>query len=295
MTHPFPPLTDVAPSATIEVSSAISSSSFPSIAAASTARGRSTAVPVAILRSDVVKLGKPPPTPSALTSADAETLAGRKCKLNRTSARGVANLTPEQLAKKRAKDRQAQRAIREKTKAHMNFLERRARELSSQKPYLDIQAVLRQNEIIQAENREIRQGLKAIMDILQPLLGKHKLNTLPSTPSINATHIPSVTSTPPLSNSLCFSANSQRSAAGEQPYTESAASTETASSTAQGAFASSTARHHIATSGPAYSCIAFDYQRHKMAHGLASGGSDERMGFSFLLNASQQVPKMEGL
>ncbi|KAI3055903.1 hypothetical protein CBS147353_11254 [Aspergillus niger] len=294
MTTPLPPLTDVAPSATIEVSSAISSTSFPSIAAASTAQGRSTAVPVATLRSDVVKLEESPPTPSALTSADAKTLTGRKRKLNWTSARGVANLTPEQSSKKRAKDRQAQRAIREKTKANINFLERRVRELSSQKPFLDNQAVLRQNEIIQAENREIRQGLKAIMDILQPLLGKHKLNTLPSTPSTNATHIPSVTSTPPLSNSLWFSANSQRSAAGE-PYSESAASTETASSTAQAAFTSSTARHDITTSGPACSRIAFDYQRHNMAHGLASGGSDERMGFNFLLDASQQVPKVEGL
>ncbi|GKZ63276.1 hypothetical protein AnigIFM49718_011346 [Aspergillus niger] len=292
------PLADVAPPATIEVSSAIPSSSFSSTAAASSAQGRSTAVPVATLRSNVVKLEVSSPTPSALTSADAETLAGRKHKLNCTSARGLANLTPEQLAKKRARDRQAQRAIREKTKAHINLLERRVRELSSQKPFLDLQAVLRQNEIIQAENREIRQGLKAIMDILQPLLGKHKLNSLPSTPSTTATHIPSVRSTPPLSDSLCFSgfsANSQRTAAGEQPYTESAASTEASSSTAQAAFTSSTARHDITTSGPAYFRIAFDDQRHNLAHGLASGGTDERMGFNFLLDASQQVPKVEGL
>ncbi|KAI3059182.1 hypothetical protein CBS147353_10593 [Aspergillus niger] len=289
------PLADVTFPATIEVFPAIPSSSFPSTAAASTAQGRSTAVPVATLRSNVVKLEKSSPIPSALTSADAETLAGHKHKLKSTSARGVANLTPEQLAKKRVRDRQAQRAIREKTKAHIDLLERRVRELSTQKQFLDLQAVLRQNEIIQAENRKIRQGLKAIMDILQPLLGDHKLNTLPSTPSTTATHISSVTSTPPLSNSLCFSANSERSAAGEQPYTESAASTGASSSTAQAAVTSGTARHDITTSGPAYSRIVFDDQRHNMAHGLASGGTDERMGFNFLLDASQRVPKVEGL
>lgn len=184
----LPPLTDVAASANTE-SSSIPSASFSSSAVAaavtpSTVQGPSTAAPVATPGSDVVKL-EDSPTPSALTSADAETPApdnngtpatgaGRKRKLNCTSARGVANLTPEQLAKKRANDRQAQRAIRERTKAHIDSLEQRVRDLSSQKPFLDLQAALRQNEVIQAENREIRHGLKAIMDIIQPLLGQQE-------------------------------------------------------------------------------------------------------------------------
>lgn len=117
------------------------------------------------------------PTPSGYTDiatpdAPSTASAGRKRKLNSTSARGVANLTPEQLAKKRANDRQAQRAIRERTKAHIDSLEQRVQELSSQKPFLDLQAALKQNEAIQAENREIRQALKAVMDIIQPLVGK---------------------------------------------------------------------------------------------------------------------------
>lgn len=127
---------------------------------------------------DDVKL-EDSPTPTGLNSADAETPAsdnggpaGRKRKLNSTSARGVANLTPEQLAKKRANDRQAQRAIRERTKTHIDSLEQRVRDLSSQKPFLDLQAALKQNEAIQAENREIKQGLKSIMDIIQPLVGR---------------------------------------------------------------------------------------------------------------------------
>ena len=42
-----------------------------------------------------------------------------------SSSRGVANLTPDQLAKKRANDREAQRAIRERTKNTIEQLERK--------------------------------------------------------------------------------------------------------------------------------------------------------------------------
>ncbi|OJJ73580.1 hypothetical protein ASPBRDRAFT_121969 [Aspergillus brasiliensis CBS 101740] len=303
----LPPLTDVAASANLD-SSSIPSAPFASSSSAggdaATAAATAAAAPVATPGSDVVKL-EDSPTPSALTSADAETPApdnngtpatgaGRKRKLNCTSARGVANLTPEQLAKKRANDRQAQRAIRERTKAHIDSLEQRVRDLSSQKPFLDLQAALRQNEVIQAENREIRQGLKAIMDIIQPLLGQQeKPNTLTATPAATNHRIPSVTSTPPLSDAFRFSANSQRSAAGEHPFAETTTNPE-ASSTAHAAFTSSTARREITATGPASFRIAFDYQRHNLAHGLDFGGTDERMGFNFLLDASQQVPKVEG-
>lgn len=100
----------------------------------------------------------------------ASTTAGRKRKLNGTSSRGVANLTADQLAKKRANDRQAQRAIRERTKGHIEALEQQVRDLSSQKPFLDLQAAIQHNERIRSENRDLRRGLKAAMDIIQPLL-----------------------------------------------------------------------------------------------------------------------------
>jgi len=122
------------------------------------------------------------PIPSRATSTDADglldngsTTAGRKRKLNSMSSRGVANLTPDQLAKKRANDRQAQRAIRERTKGHIEALEQQVRDLSSQKPILDLQAALHQNEAIRAENSELRQGLQAAMDIIQPLMAKSEL------------------------------------------------------------------------------------------------------------------------
>lgn len=104
------------------------------------------------------------------------TTAGRKRKLNSSSARGVANLTPDQLAKKRANDRQAQRAIRERTKINIEALEQQVRDLSSQKPYLDLQAALQHNERIKAENRELRRGLKTAMDIIQPLLARPEVS-----------------------------------------------------------------------------------------------------------------------
>lgn len=93
-----------------------------------------------------------------------------------TSSRGVANLTPEQLARKRANDREAQRAIRERTKNQIDRLNLRIQELESQQPYNDLQVVLRQKEAIQAENEDIRRRLASVLAIIQPILGAQGLN-----------------------------------------------------------------------------------------------------------------------
>ena len=95
------------------------------------------------------------------------------------SARGVASLTPEQLAKKRANDREAQRAIRERTKAQIETLERRIQELTSQQPYQELQTVLRQKDAIQAENDEIRRRLASVLSIIQPIIGAQGLTGEP--------------------------------------------------------------------------------------------------------------------
>jgi hypothetical protein len=86
------------------------------------------------------------------------------------SSRGVANLTPEQLARKRANDREAQRAIRERTKNQIDRLNQRIRDLESQQPYHDLQVVLREKEAVEAENADIRKRLESIVGILQPVL-----------------------------------------------------------------------------------------------------------------------------
>ncbi len=99
-------------------------------------------------------------------------------------SRGVAHLTPDQLAKKRANDREAQRAIRERTKGQIETLERRIQELTSQQPYQDLQHVVRQKEMVEAENEDIKQRLRSVLNILQPLIEPNVLNgNLNATPS----------------------------------------------------------------------------------------------------------------
>ncbi|KKK18949.1 hypothetical protein P175DRAFT_0499680 [Aspergillus ochraceoroseus IBT 24754] len=300
----LPPLSDPVPSPALEPSRF--SSSAPAVSQPPAANAP------ALNDSGFVKL-EDPPTPLGMTCASADagalltpgdmsnnagppatTAAGRKRKPNSTSARGVANLTPEQLAKKRANDRQAQRAIRERTKTHIESLEERVRELSSQKPFLDLQAALKQNEAIQAENRELRQGLKAIMDIIQPLMGKQEaLSNDPSTtvPAAAAAAASLMPSTSPFMENNAFAANTQRASTMERSYTESIASVETPSSTHSAPTLGS--RRDSASGNHASLRVAFDYQRHNLTHGLDFGG-DERMGFNFLLDPTQQVPKMEG-
>lgn len=86
------------------------------------------------------------------------------------STRGVANLTPEQLARKRANDREAQRAIRERTKNQIDALNRRIQDLESQQPYHDLQLVLRDKEVIEAELHDTRKRLESIISIASPAL-----------------------------------------------------------------------------------------------------------------------------
>lgn len=88
-----------------------------------------------------------------------------------STSRGVANLTPEQLAKKRANDREAQRAIRERTKSQIEALERRIEQLTAQQPYQDLQHVVRQKEAVEAENEEIKRRLTSVLGILHSIVG----------------------------------------------------------------------------------------------------------------------------
>lgn len=80
--------------------------------------------------------------------------------------RGVANLTPEQLAKKRANDREAQRAIRERTKNHIEGLERRIKELESQQPFQELQQALRERDHAEQECVELRQKLRDVAQVV---------------------------------------------------------------------------------------------------------------------------------
>ncbi|KAH7139307.1 hypothetical protein B0J11DRAFT_40519 [Dendryphion nanum] len=114
------------------------------------------------------------------------------------SSRGVANLTPEQLARKRANDREAQRAIRERTKNQIDRLNQRISELESQQPYNDLQVVLREKEAIQAENADIRKRLESVISIIQPILrASGGLNELAAAAERSPLHLLPVPPHPP--------------------------------------------------------------------------------------------------
>lgn len=84
--------------------------------------------------------------------------------------RGVRHLTDAQLAKKRANDRESQRAIRERTKKQIETLESRVKELESGEAYQRLHAIIKEKEVLQVENEEIRSRLASVLSILQPIV-----------------------------------------------------------------------------------------------------------------------------
>ena len=125
----------------------------------------------------LVATNSPAPSYSSTTTTATTTPNRKRRATTLTGSRGVANLTPEQLAKKRANDREAQRAIRERTKGQIEQLEKRIQELTAQKPYQELQDVVRQKGVVEAENEDIRRRLASVMSILQPICGSSLLGT----------------------------------------------------------------------------------------------------------------------
>ncbi|PNP42325.1 hypothetical protein TGAMA5MH_06007 [Trichoderma gamsii] len=78
----------------------------------------------------------------------------------RKGTRSVSTLTPAQLARKRANDREAQRAIRARTKEHIERLERELAELKGvQSRDRKVQELLRRNKILEEEITRLREHL----------------------------------------------------------------------------------------------------------------------------------------
>ncbi|KAI2630160.1 hypothetical protein GGS21DRAFT_218547 [Xylaria nigripes] len=78
----------------------------------------------------------------------------------RKAIRSVSTLTPSQLARKRANDREAQRAIRARTKEHIENLEREIDELRSQQNRdQTVQDLLGRNRALEDEVRRLRDSL----------------------------------------------------------------------------------------------------------------------------------------
>lgn len=74
--------------------------------------------------------------------------------------RSVSTLTPSQLARKRANDREAQRAIRARTKEHIERLERELEELKSRHSRDEtVQDLLKRNKALERELMALRESL----------------------------------------------------------------------------------------------------------------------------------------
>ncbi|KAK0116906.1 hypothetical protein ONS96_012752 [Cadophora gregata f. sp. sojae] len=78
---------------------------------------------------------------------------------SRAGTRSVASLTPEQLARKRANDREAQRSIRQRTKTHIEELEQRIRDLSQDQDARDFEQIKRRNAELEEELRQLKELL----------------------------------------------------------------------------------------------------------------------------------------
>lgn len=206
---------------------------------------------------------------------------GKKRRTAATSSRGVANLTPDQLAKKRANDREAQRAIRERTKNQIENLERKIQELTSQQPYQELQHVLRQKEAVEVENADIKKRLASVISLIQPILGRHGPETssfsVPAEASTHVPHRPDSTSNPHLSiTSTVPSPPETTPPGGSAPW--------------QAPSAQMGQEPRTFSQVQNMQAQQLNQQRHDMAHNLDMG--PERLGLEFLLDASHRINKI---
>ncbi|PGH17559.1 hypothetical protein AJ80_04737 [Polytolypa hystricis UAMH7299] len=256
--------------------------------------------------------------------------AGRKRKAN-GSSRGVANLTPDQLAKKRANDREAQRAIRKRTKAQIEALEEQVRELTSQQPYQDLQTALREKQAFQAENDEIRRRLASVLAIVQPIVDASSLlrgdsrnsfsgllngsaSNNPSWSGQSQADLPSPAShpeahtrpPPPPSQPNAVSESNLRTSLSLEhtPATTSYPGSPGSVDTSSPATAATSTSYALRQNWQGHSAIPqsegqsyaaanpWDHQTRILSHGLDFTGTGERLGLNFLLDSSQRVPKV---
>ncbi|PVH68489.1 hypothetical protein DL98DRAFT_215876 [Cadophora sp. DSE1049] len=84
---------------------------------------------------------------------------GPKRRASRAETRRVASLTPEQLARKRTNDREAQRSTRQRTKNHIEELEQRIRELSEDQDARNYEQIKKRNADLEEELKQLREAL----------------------------------------------------------------------------------------------------------------------------------------
>ncbi|KAG5991786.1 hypothetical protein E4U43_003936 [Claviceps pusilla] len=84
----------------------------------------------------------------------------KSCSSKRKGTRSVSTLTPSQLARKRANDREAQRAIRARTKEHIERLEHELEELRSNHGRdKTVQDLIRRNKALEEELRQLKESM----------------------------------------------------------------------------------------------------------------------------------------
>ncbi|KAF2758563.1 hypothetical protein EJ05DRAFT_500081 [Pseudovirgaria hyperparasitica] len=119
------------------------------------------------------------PSHEGYSSADSEskkqaglqTPQGRKRRPSRAGTRSVTTLTAAQLERKRANDREAQRAIRQRTKDHIESLERRISELTSTDVNARLMSTLERNTALESENEQLRSRLHQALNSLHSMEG----------------------------------------------------------------------------------------------------------------------------
>lgn len=80
---------------------------------------------------------------------------------SRGGKRSVTHLSKAQLARKRANDREAQRNIRQRTKEHIENLEKKVKELEEYNRSTSMDRVIRRNKELEAEVEELRAQVAA--------------------------------------------------------------------------------------------------------------------------------------
>ncbi|KAH7110449.1 hypothetical protein EDB81DRAFT_672050, partial [Dactylonectria macrodidyma] len=94
--------------------------------------------------------------------------------------RSVSTLTPWQLARKRASDREAQRAIRARTKEHIERLEREIAELKSKISHdLTVQGLLQKNRALEEEMFRLEETMRQSFGHSYARLGNDASAVLP--------------------------------------------------------------------------------------------------------------------
>lgn len=112
----------------------------------------------------MASLKKSPPFEGHSSGSESKRGDGQPAKRrpSRAGTRSVTTLTAAQLERKRANDREAQRAIRQRTKDHIAELERQIHELTAQRNANSpekLMELMRRNEELEQENAVLRSRL----------------------------------------------------------------------------------------------------------------------------------------